>query len=523
MLSESGSLILSTSSTTNPCTINAQKTDFTFSNINMRNVLGAAWDKYKSFTMKVVSAGTFGTVALGSGTTFGVVCYNMAGLTWENLHYDTAYMSQRFVPIAVLNLQVATPTQNALISNTGQSYNFIKDSDLVNLNFTITTTSNTGGQSTFGVVAAGNNYPDISFHLVFEPVIPGEMNECAFFGFNTSPSIDSQVGRTISTDHKEYNYPNFDMLRLCRTMWDKHEDFEIQMAFYNTASIGTPGGNSRTMNIQLKGLNFVNSLTKNSNATDKMGTTTESPIVGGIVFTNSATGHRAEMAYPIAPIQFKRDGNNANLTFNFKNSDNSTAFAASLTGSNPSATIGFFVKPIYKVEKATLIINTGGLTTSQTNLGILNANSSQATFNNIDMRLVCRSMWDKYKRFNIFLTGTTSLGSSQALNGSYILQMEGFNFINQTAWITSSNQTSTATLGAVAMGGSGAPFAMGWQSSLVTSFYKTQDLVNLTLRAMPLAPASAFSNTPILANYTFTIVGVPEDEDQVKEFTQNWM
>jgi hypothetical protein len=89
MLSESGSLILSTSSTTNPCIINAQKSDFTFLNINMRNVLGAAWDKYDMFTMKVASVSTAGAITI-SGSSYGVICYNMAGLTWENLHYDTA-------------------------------------------------------------------------------------------------------------------------------------------------------------------------------------------------------------------------------------------------------------------------------------------------------------------------------------------------------------------------------------------------------------------------------------------------
>jgi len=72
MLSESGSLILSTSSTTSPCTINAAKSDFTFSNINMRNVLGAAWDKYDMFTMKVASAATAGTITQVGGSSIGV-------------------------------------------------------------------------------------------------------------------------------------------------------------------------------------------------------------------------------------------------------------------------------------------------------------------------------------------------------------------------------------------------------------------------------------------------------------------
>ena len=522
MLSESGSLILSTSSTTNPCTINAAKTDFTFSNINMQNVLGAAWDKYDMFTMKVASAATAGTITQVGGSSIGIICYNMAGLTWENLHYDTAYMSQTFVPIAVFNTQSATPNSNQYIVNTGQSYNFRKSSDIVDLNFTITSAESTSGLSSFGITPAGNVYNNVAFHLVFEPVISGEMNECAFFGFNMSSLISSQVGRTVSSDRKEYNYPAFDMRRLCRNFWDKHEDFEIQMAFNNNIGIGTISGNARICQIQMNGLSFVNSATKNSNSTDRLGMTTESPILGTILYSISASTHLVTMALGYAPIQFKRDGDNANLTISFKNHENSAPFAFTFTTTNPRGTIGFFIKPIYKVPKATLYINPFGLTTSQTGLGIINAGSTEFTLNNVNMRQVCRSMWDKYKKFNIFLTTTTSqLATTQVANQAYILQMEGLNFINQTAYITGTGQTQTATLGTVMI--YGGAVLTGYQSGLVTSFYRDQDFVNLTLRAVPLASGTAFTATPLLCNFTFTIVGVEEDEEQAKQFTENWM
>jgi len=521
MLSESGSLILSTSSSTSPCTINASKSDFTFSNINMRNVLGAAWDKYDMFTMKVASVATAGTITLSSST-YGFICYNMAGLTWENLHYDTAYMSQTFVPIAVAGLATGTPNVNQYITNTGQSYNFRKSSDIVDLNFTITSPDETSGPSTFGTVPAGNVYNNVAFHLVFEPVIPGEMNECAFFGFNMSSLISSQVGRTVSSDRKEYNYPAFDMRRLCRNFWDKHEDFEIQWAFHNNLGIGTLSGNSRICLFQMNGLNFVNSATKNSNSTDRLGMTTESPIIGNIVFATAASTHAAIMYSSFAPIQFKKDGDNVNLTINLKNNENSTAFAFTFTGTNPRGTIGFFIKPIYKVPKATLFINPFGLTTSQTNLGIINSGATEFTLNNVNMRQLCRSLWDKYKKFNTFVTTTMSqLATTQTANQSYILQMEGLNFINQTAYITSTGQTQTATLGTVAMYGS--TTTAGYQSALVTSFYRDLDFVNLTLRAVPLASGTAFTATPLSCNFVFTIVGVEEDENQAKQFRQNWM
>jgi hypothetical protein len=45
----------------------------------------------------------------------------------------------------------------------------------------------------------------------------------------------------------------------------------------------------------------------------------------------------------------------------------------------------------------------------------------------------------------------------------------------------------------------------------------------LTLRAVPFASGTAFTSNPLNCNFVFTIVGIPEDEEQSKEFTQNWM
>jgi hypothetical protein len=132
-------------------------------------------------------------------------------------------------------------------------------------------------------------------------------------------------------------------------------------------------------------------------------------------------------------------------------------------------------------------------------------------------------MWDKYKKFNIFLSTTVSTnGSSNAANGCFNLQMEGMDFINQTAYITTTGQTQVATLGAV-FAGNGPPSVSGNQCAYLTTFYKTADVVSLTFDAIQLAPTPTFSNTPLENMYIFTIVGVPEDEEQAKQFKENWM
>jgi hypothetical protein len=521
MLSESGSLILSTSSTVNPCTINAQKTQFTFSNIDLKNVLGEMWDKYDIFALKPVNLITQGTITIISGSTYGVVTYNLAGLDWTNIKYDTALNSKKYVPLVFSASSSSTPNQNVLVTNSGQSFNFRKGQRFVDLEFAMTEL-NTVGIQNFGVFPAGNIYNDASFHFVIEPVIEGEMNECAIFGFNTNQTITSQVGRAIYFSNTEYNYPSFDMRDLCRDFWDKHEDFEIMMSSYCTIGIGTLSGNARTMLFQMNGLNFVNNGTQQGSSTERLQLNSESPIIGGLVHATAASGHQVANQVAFAPIQFKKDRDNVNLTITFRNYDNNGNYnGVSLT--NYRAVITFYIKPIYKVEKATLCINPFFLTTTPSNLGVRNSAYTQFTINNIDLRLMCRSMWDKYKKFNIFLTTTVSTnGSSNASNGNFILQLQGLDFINQTAYITTTAQTQVATLGAV-FAGIGAPSVNGNQCAYLTTFYKMEDVVSLTFDAIQLAPTPTFSNSPLENMYIFTLVGVPEDEGQAEQLKQNRM
>lgn len=521
MLSESGSLILSTNSTVNPCTINAQKTQFTFSNIDLKNVLGEMWDKYSIFALKPVNLVTNGTITIVSGSTYGVVTYNLAGLDWTNIKYDTAFNSKKYAPIVFSASSSSTPNQNVLITNTGQSFNFRKGQRFVDLEFSMTDSTAAGIQN-FGVFPAGNFYNDVAFHFVFEPVIEGEMNECAIFGFNTLQTITTQVGRTITASNTEYTYASFDMRDLCRDFWDKHEDFEIMMSSYVTLGIGTLSGNSRTMLFQMNGLNFVNNGTQQGSSTGRLQLNAESPIIGGVVHATASSGHQVANQVTFAPIQFKKDKDNVNLTITFRNYDNNGNYNGTSL-SNYRAVITFYIKPIYKVEKATLCINPFFLTTTPSNLGVRNAAYTQFTINNVDMRSVCRSMWDKYKKFNIFLTTTVSTnGSSNANNGCFNLQMEGLDFINQTAYITTSRQTQVATLGAVLVG-NGAPYIGGHQSGYFTTFYKMEDVVSLTFTATEIAPSPSFTNSPLENIYIFTIVGVPEDANEPKQLVENRM
>ena len=525
MLSESASLILSSGSTTNPPTINAQKTFATFNNIDLKNVMGEMWDKYDTFCVKVASWNNGRqTIVTGGGSNFTVVSYNLRGLEWINVIYETTNSSvnAQWVPIMNGTIFGTGTVQN--YSNTGQSFNFKKGSRLVNLDVAI----NINGLSDIGNVAAGNTYNDFSFQLIFEPVIPGKMNECAFFGFN-SANILTNINRIISADRKEYYYPAFDIRNLCKDFWEKHENFEIQMAQTLFSGLGTVVFDNRQILIQMNGLNFVNNATKQTNTVDRLKLSSENAIVGALISTSNSSSHFGQNDYTPAPVQFKKTEDNIPLTITFKNYDNTTVSAVgTLTGVNPRIAIGFFIRPIYNVEKATLCINPYGLTTTETNLGVRDADYFTFTLKNIDMRQVCRSMWLKYNKFNIFLTSfTTAAIASDAINNALLLQMEGLSFINQTSMLATTdtyNAKQVATLGMIFTStGTNLPFANSCGSCLATTFYKTQDFVDIKLTATPYVSVTPGAMNPLRAVFTFTIVGVPEDEEQSKEFTQNWM
>jgi hypothetical protein len=507
MLSDSASLILSTKSTINPCTINAQKTAFTFNNIDMKNVMGEMWDKYDQFALKLVSFSTDGAITL-TNSVFGLIAYNLRGLEWSNVIYETtgSNMNKEWVPVAYTNIGPAVPNTNPLIINTGWSFNFKKGNRMVNFEFALSQTEYTNA-SQFGVFVAGNNYNNVEFHFLFEPVIAGKMNECAFFGF--SANLFANIKRIQSDNGKTYSYPDFNMKNLCSLFWDKHDDFEIQLAMISARGTGTNAGDLRITPVQMSGPNFINNGTKQSNNINQLNLSTENALIGTVINPINGTQYTVDLAYPVAPVQFKKDGDNVPLTIAFRNSENTGPVASGTWG--PSWQLSFFVKPIYDVEKATLNINPWGLTTTESNLGIRDTNYTTFTLKNINMRQVCQSFWDKYDRFNIFLTQTTwHVGVGNATNSAFIIQMEGFDFINQLSLTASNRQNQVATLGSFY--GSPTPSTdvrtSGTMSSVPTTFYKTKDIVDLTLTAIPLGTTAFSSQTPLTGNFTFTIVGV---------------
>ena len=515
-MSESASLILSTKSLTNPAVFGpaiggiTTKNSFVFNNIDLKNVMGEMWDKYDQFALKVVSISSVGAVTT-SNSVFGLVCYNMAGLEWSNLIYETtgSNINNQWVGISFY----LAAASNQMPSNIGQSFNFKKGNRIVNLQFALNATEGTG-QNSFGGFpsqpATTNVYNDIAFQFVIEPVIVGKQNECAYYGFNSNPALTG-LNRIVSSDRKEYSYPAFNMKKLCELFWDKHDNFEINMFGIIIRGTGTLSGDARISPIQLNGLNFINNQTKQTNSTEKIGLSTENTLVGAVILGSSTSTHVVDINDIFAPVQFLKTSDLVPLTLTFRNAENTAVSAASFTGVHPQIQLGFFIKPIYDVDKGTLNISPWGLTTSQTNLGIRDTDYTTFTLKNINLKQVCKSFWDKYDKFNIYLTSLTSFSNAgNTTNANIIIQMSGLEFITQNSYISSAGQTQTATLGSFQLSPTAStdPRINGVQTASVTTFYKTKEVVNLTLTALTLGGGAFSAQAPLGCNFTFTIVGV---------------
>jgi hypothetical protein len=510
----SASLILSTQSQLYTPTINTYKTYFTFYNINLRNIMGDMFDKYDIFTLKLSTASSSGNVTTGNSAN-SMIIYNLKGLDWCNINYDLSPNSNVWAPVCYYQSNSGTPANSTYgYANVGQGFNFRKSQEIVNLTFAVSliASSNTITEET------GIQLNNVVFQFIIEPVIPKLMNECASFTFNTMSTIPVP-NKIINSTKTSYTYPSFDMRRLCGEFWDFHDEFEIFMSCYETLGSGTLAGNNTLVNVEMTGLNWSNNLVKQgNNTTNSNGNyTTTNAILGALNISTTGSTHWLKTHYNSAPVQFYKSSDFVNLVINFKNFDNTILYpATTFTGTNPRYQLQFYIRPIYKVPKATLFLNPFGLTTTETNLGITN-NTTSFTLKNIDMRLLCRNMWEKYDKFNIFLYVITSTASSpNQTNGSFLFELSGLDFINQTNIYSNKAITQDAILGSVlTQGTSTLVDSMSNFSSLVTSFYKTKDIVDLTFTALPQNSATAITHNALANNYHFVIVPIIDESEDI--------
>ena len=142
---------------------NALNTDFTWNNVNMKQILGDQYDKYDEFNI------SFAILAVGyTGATYGfdagdrLVNLNMSGLNFKNNCYNVATQSnlQSVNLYSYLFNNSTTSGVSAQMSNDSLSFTF-KKAENVDISLYYTRAfKNAGGNYT---IATANKFPPIAF------------------------------------------------------------------------------------------------------------------------------------------------------------------------------------------------------------------------------------------------------------------------------------------------------------------------------------------------------------------------
>ena len=483
--------------------INASFTNWVYRNIDLRSVMGEMWNKYDKFVIKLQQLNTNGAVSLVNSDR-SAIAFNMAGLDWINLYYEAGGSSQKWAPIMQLTSSGSGNwNQEYIYPNANVGVNFRKGQPIVDLEFQIYSIVN-GSLNLVTTSTFANN----QMTLTIEPAEDNE-NEMGLMVLSTINSI-AAPGKIVTNTSNVYTYNNFNIKDVCREFWHKYDDFELIYASYTACSLGlivtVPEGQQ---NVAVKGFDFMN----NYVGTGSGNYETDIAVLACNRFGVTTTTHLSDQFMP-ARVQFKKSNETMQLQLQFRTYDNT-----SISPLNPNRRWQgmIFIKPIRKelgcCEKGTLVLSGAGMTTTHTNFGVTNANVTNTTWTNINLRNVCRGFWDKYTKFNIFLSQSqNSVTTTDANEQALMLYMTGLNF--ETPWNINPNVGSNVwTVGGILDGHTittQSIFAVTNGNTKGIMFHKTSDVVDINMYVNTIDNTALTATGCLNGTFIFTIVGVEE-------------
>lgn len=489
--------------------INAAKTIFTFRNVNIKNIIGEMWNRYDKFSIRMVST-QYSNLVSGPNAFAYLIQNNMKGFDWINCYDEKYGTGQTYMPVGFVKGS-NTPVYNIPVNNQ-YCFNFRKGKEVIDIEMNITNIGANGGIGTPTITAM----PDQNYTFIIQPA-ENNQNEMGYLGLYTTQTTTGTIttpttwsSKTVTDNCRTYTYYSFDMRLPCREFWDKYDDFEILCAGYMYSGY-TGLTTDQIMPLTMTGFNW-NNFSKAGNIQSQAEAVVA--ITKGRINGSDHEGNN-DVYYP--PVQFTKSGDLVTFTLKFKNYDNS-ALNTYTAITNRIGYLPFFIRPIKKdmnSEKGTLSISSAELTTTMTDLGITNATYTNITINNVDLRQACEGFWDKYNKFNIFLTmmypyNIVSDVSERWLN----LYCEGLQLDQQMKDSNAQQTTQTWNMGTITsqslnLSGNG-PVTFGNTHS--TMFYKSTDKVNLRFYVKRIDNISVAVNTTALKGLmTFTIVPVSDE------------
>lgn len=505
-LREVAYLELDTFSLAGTSDINTQKSNWTYRNIDLRKIMGdEMWNKYDKFTLRLQQLNINGTNTFSS-TSKGVIAYNMAGLDWINIYYETGGYIKKWAPIFQVLLGNGSQNQKYMYSNPSTGFNFRKGSPFVNLEFMIYPIEN----SNFNIVT-GETYNNNQMAFTIEPAEDNE-NEMGVMILNTISSLTSITpGKVMTNNNNVFTYNNFNIKDVCQEFWNKYDDFEIIYQSYTSTGLSSSLTYiTGAQNVVIKGFDYINNFEGIGNGQYE----TDGAVLGCNKFGIGST-HIWDYSMP-SRTQFKKSNETMTLQLQFRNYNNDGI--SSHTGATNRRWQGiFFIKPIRKelgcCDKATLVLSGAGLTTTASSFGVTNSTETDTTWFNVDLRMACRGFWDKYKKFNIFFTQSqNNITNANATQQCLMLYMKGLNF--ETPYNNDTSISSdTWTVGGIMEGHTISTPNIFQASSGNTKgimFNKSSDIVNINLFVKTINNIALTASGCLNGTFIFTIVGVEE-------------
>jgi hypothetical protein len=141
-------------------TSDARFTNMTWSNINLRTLLGNMYDKYDRFALVPISFQTIQGGNFGAGNDDRCISINIAGLPFTNNNYNASTKTNQNSAIIYVTRFIANNSSNSILH--GTVLNFTKNQDIADINIFYQRIIPDGNNS-FAISNSATPFPHIIF------------------------------------------------------------------------------------------------------------------------------------------------------------------------------------------------------------------------------------------------------------------------------------------------------------------------------------------------------------------------
>ena len=141
-------------------TADARFTNMTWSNINLRTLLGNIYDKYDRFTLVPIQFQTITGAGFALTNDDRCVSINIAGLPFTNNNYNASTKTNQNSAVIYVTRFIANNSSNSI--TTGNVLNFTKNQDITDINIFYQRIS-PDGNGRYAITQTATNFPHIIF------------------------------------------------------------------------------------------------------------------------------------------------------------------------------------------------------------------------------------------------------------------------------------------------------------------------------------------------------------------------